>query len=291
MHCLALIALSLALLGGLSGCETIPVVPEPPPDPPDQSGCAAAAADRVLTDGKDQALAIDGSYGQRGCPHSFVVDNIGVRTPDYGPQLVVKTSLPSPRNEAACDAAWLKASLWRKQGSTFVKLDEQERHGGAWEWVPGWKGSPGGYDCRAPQVDFVFHEAGTYRVAASAAAPSGFTQLDVQFSDTFNPPCPQGDGVGASCTVEYSVCAETYPGHYRCRGNFSECVPDVPVCMAEACDGQCGDCTGVPCTADTDCAPGLICPAATGQCTQDPNCQPRAKVCWQKGAPPPSFCQ
>ena len=113
-----------------AGCQSDP---EPPPSAPPVQGipshvsCGTSSADAVLQRNERNGAAVDTAQAlHNSCPGSFVVDISGAWDAAFdGAQQFGVTAQVDERfddDPAGCAAAWMKVSLWKKQGSSYTRL-------------------------------------------------------------------------------------------------------------------------------------------------------------------------
>jgi hypothetical protein len=127
--------------------------------PAGEATCGTTAADAVWPpdppdDGQPDILrSPDAAYDKPSCRHAYVVDLPNTVAPKH---IVASTQAVSPANPIGCAASFAYLSLWKEQGSSFVKVSEVTRPGILY-----------GFCIASASVDIT--TPGNYRVVAAAA--------------------------------------------------------------------------------------------------------------------------
>ena len=292
------------LFGALAGICVVACGPEAEPDPPGGSsppshdGCVRVAADVELGP-RGVTETPTASYGKAGCSRSFVVDLSGLYDPRFDPAQYLEMRNEEPQTEAegtGCGTKWLKATIWRKQGSGYVKLADVQRHSE-------WKTNPVSLRryCGLDSIRFdkdQLGQGGELRIAASAGSTrTGQHAVSVKHVDPHRDYCAAESEFGEPCDFHaeprctHGIVPIT-PGIKGCflgPLNQTECISPNPFDDGNPCRTcgtrgsgtvDCGACEGSPCAADDPCAPGYRC-GASQLCEPIPGCTLRAGLCWE----------
>ncbi len=285
---LAGISVAVALVAACSGVPPIGSNPGDAGVPaPDWTGCGQTGADVTTNDSHAVISSPNASYDHATCRNAFVVSNTGIRDSSWSPSVEVWSQGTPIGDETTCVRTWARASLWKKEASTFVKVDEQQQRG---KWVPS---PPGLTRVCLLRLRFEIPSRQEHKIAASVGTDgAGYRRVTLMFGDTWNQYCPEVDKT--PCVVPAGLCDPPVAGLLRC-GNVNypngHCAPPSSLCAP--CDGSgfqafasltatesCGACAGKACTRDADCAPGLSCNAVSHSCSPTPGCVSKPRFCY-----------
>jgi hypothetical protein len=142
--------------------------------PVDQTNCGGVTPDVVAEQGEVDSP--DTTYDHPGCPNSFVVEYPHVAETTTGKGANFSVWYPPSSHPTSlfdlffCGLNWVEASVWQKQGTSFVLIAKQTGHAK----VSGTPYAPfPGLECAPVTLDFDIPAPGDYKIAASAGMQGG----------------------------------------------------------------------------------------------------------------------
>ena len=125
-----------------------------------EPGCGAVAADATLDFAKTTQVVSPNTYGHPSCTNGFVVDVLNAP-----PGALFEGGVSGRLDPFSCVLLYGYVSLWQKQGSSYVKIQEAATFG------------HGSFCSAQATMSFPLTGTGTYRIVSSAGFFFGLFQL------------------------------------------------------------------------------------------------------------------